>query len=211
MIARRTQIIDPVWIVEIDRARRHGLDEYVSADPCEFPHADLFKMLQHESLEYRMNDAFTCLVSMIYLSQSLGMLSRFCTNLTQITLFWSMSHNPFFSPTDWYALIIQLLDNNIHVTKSITNVYWGYVIHSCLVPNFKTRDFWLAVLANHLGMTPRQRNAHQGRCTRGFLFINQSDNFRAGSVQGRYTYWMSIWRGMVCVAVTSTCHICQIY
>lgn len=51
--------------VEIDRARRHGLDEYVSADPCEFPHQELFKILQRESLEYRMNDAFTCLVCII--------------------------------------------------------------------------------------------------------------------------------------------------
>ena len=50
------------WVVEIDRARKLGFDEFVSADPCEFNHAELFQILQRLTLEYRMNEAYTCLV-----------------------------------------------------------------------------------------------------------------------------------------------------
>ena len=56
-----------VWLLVIadaDRARKHGLDEYVQADPCRFDHADLFKTLQTLTLDYRLCDAYTCLVSL---------------------------------------------------------------------------------------------------------------------------------------------------
>lgn len=48
---------------DADRARKHGLDEYVTADPCKFNHASLFKTLQTLTLDYRLNDAYTCLVA----------------------------------------------------------------------------------------------------------------------------------------------------
>ena len=50
-------------LLDADRARKHGLDEYVTADPCKFNHANLFKTLQTLTLDYRLNDAYTCLVS----------------------------------------------------------------------------------------------------------------------------------------------------
>ncbi|XP_052778321.1 calcium-dependent secretion activator 1-like isoform X5 [Mya arenaria] len=46
---------------DADRARKHGLDEFVQAYPCEFDHHELFKMLQTLTLDYRLNDAYTCL------------------------------------------------------------------------------------------------------------------------------------------------------
>ncbi|XP_074661800.1 calcium-dependent secretion activator 1-like isoform X2 [Tubulanus polymorphus] len=46
---------------DADRARKHGLDEFVQADPCAFHHHDLFKVLQTLTLDYRLNDAYTCL------------------------------------------------------------------------------------------------------------------------------------------------------
>jgi len=46
---------------DADRARKHGLDEYVQADPCRSDHAYLFKTLQTLTLDYRLNDAYTCL------------------------------------------------------------------------------------------------------------------------------------------------------
>ncbi|CAH1784696.1 unnamed protein product [Owenia fusiformis] len=46
---------------DADRARKHGLDEFVLANPCKFDHADLFKLLQSRTLDYRLSDAYTCL------------------------------------------------------------------------------------------------------------------------------------------------------
>ncbi len=51
------------YISDADRARKHGLDEFVQANPDKFDHADLFKTLQVLTLDYRLNDAYTCLVS----------------------------------------------------------------------------------------------------------------------------------------------------
>lgn len=48
--------------VDADRARKHGLDEFVQANPVMFDHHDLFNMLQTLTLDYRLNDAYTCLV-----------------------------------------------------------------------------------------------------------------------------------------------------
>jgi hypothetical protein len=47
---------------DADRARKHGLDEFVQANPVMFDHHDLFAMLQTLTLDYRLNDAYTCLV-----------------------------------------------------------------------------------------------------------------------------------------------------
>uniref|UniRef100_A0A2C9K1N7 PH domain-containing protein n=1 Tax=Biomphalaria glabrata TaxID=6526 RepID=A0A2C9K1N7_BIOGL len=44
-----------------DRARKHGLDEFVLANPCNFEHHELFSILQTLTLDYRLNDAYTCL------------------------------------------------------------------------------------------------------------------------------------------------------
>lgn len=47
---------------DADRARKHGMEEYISADPCKFDHATLFKMLQTLTLDYRLNDPYCSLV-----------------------------------------------------------------------------------------------------------------------------------------------------
>jgi hypothetical protein len=52
-------------IVDADRARKHGLDEFVQADPCSYNHAELFKILQTLTLDYRLNDTYTCLVCQV--------------------------------------------------------------------------------------------------------------------------------------------------
>ncbi|XP_034252642.1 calcium-dependent secretion activator isoform X4 [Thrips palmi] len=46
---------------DADRARKHGMEEYISADPCKFDHATLFKMLQTLTLDYRLNDPYCSL------------------------------------------------------------------------------------------------------------------------------------------------------
>lgn len=46
---------------DADRARKHGLDEYVQADPCHFPHQTLFSVLQACTLDYRLSDPFASL------------------------------------------------------------------------------------------------------------------------------------------------------
>uniref|UniRef100_A0A2C9K1P2 PH domain-containing protein n=1 Tax=Biomphalaria glabrata TaxID=6526 RepID=A0A2C9K1P2_BIOGL len=46
---------------DADRARKHGLDEFVLANPCNFEHHELFSILQTLTLDYRLNDAYTCL------------------------------------------------------------------------------------------------------------------------------------------------------
>lgn len=49
--------------LDADRARKHGMEEFISADPCKFDHASLFKTLQTLALDYRLNDPYCSLVS----------------------------------------------------------------------------------------------------------------------------------------------------
>ncbi|XP_072003105.1 calcium-dependent secretion activator 2 isoform X6 [Engystomops pustulosus] len=44
-----------------DRGQRHGMDEFISANPCRYDHASLFKVLQLQTLEHRLNDSYSCL------------------------------------------------------------------------------------------------------------------------------------------------------
>ncbi|KAJ3639307.1 hypothetical protein Zmor_002672 [Zophobas morio] len=46
---------------DADRARKHGMEDFISADPCQFDHASLFKLLQNLTLEYRLNDPYCSL------------------------------------------------------------------------------------------------------------------------------------------------------
>ncbi|XP_012259772.1 calcium-dependent secretion activator isoform X2 [Athalia rosae] len=46
---------------DADRARKHGMEDFISADPCKFDHAGLFKMLQNLTLDYRLNDPYSSL------------------------------------------------------------------------------------------------------------------------------------------------------
>lgn len=48
---------------DADKARKHGMEDYISADPCQFEHAHLFKLLQNLTLDYRLNDPFASMVS----------------------------------------------------------------------------------------------------------------------------------------------------
>ncbi|XP_020658774.3 calcium-dependent secretion activator 2 isoform X7 [Pogona vitticeps] len=44
-----------------DRAQKHGMDEFISANPCKFDHASLFRVLQRQTLDHRLNDSYSCL------------------------------------------------------------------------------------------------------------------------------------------------------
>ncbi|XP_033214599.1 calcium-dependent secretion activator isoform X3 [Belonocnema kinseyi] len=46
---------------DADRARKHGMEDFISADPCKFDHAGLFKFLQNLTLDYRLNDPYCSL------------------------------------------------------------------------------------------------------------------------------------------------------
>ncbi|KAH8853555.1 Calcium-dependent secretion activator 1 [Schistosoma japonicum] len=46
---------------DVDRARKHGLDEFVSIQPWKVNHAELFSLLQSKSLDYRMKDSYVSL------------------------------------------------------------------------------------------------------------------------------------------------------
>ncbi|XP_029105777.1 calcium-dependent secretion activator 1-like isoform X2 [Scleropages formosus] len=46
---------------DADRAQKHGMDEFISANPCSFDHASLFEILQRLTLDYRLNDSYSCL------------------------------------------------------------------------------------------------------------------------------------------------------
>ena len=47
---------------DADIARKHGMEEYIAADPITFDHALLFKKLQSYSLDWRLSDPFSSLV-----------------------------------------------------------------------------------------------------------------------------------------------------
>ncbi|XP_042614616.1 calcium-dependent secretion activator 1-like isoform X9 [Cyprinus carpio] len=46
---------------DADRAQKHGMDEFISANPCSFDHASLFEIVQRLTLDHRLNDNFACL------------------------------------------------------------------------------------------------------------------------------------------------------
>ena len=46
---------------DADKARKHGMEEYIQADPSVFNHNELFKTLQTLTLEYRLSDQFCSL------------------------------------------------------------------------------------------------------------------------------------------------------
>ncbi|XP_016903855.1 calcium-dependent secretion activator isoform X3 [Apis cerana] len=46
---------------DADRAKKHGMEDYISADPCKFDHHVLFKFLQNLVLDYRLNDPYCSL------------------------------------------------------------------------------------------------------------------------------------------------------
>lgn len=48
---------------DTDRARKHGMEDFISADPCQFDHHAFFRTLQTETLDYRLNDIYCSLVS----------------------------------------------------------------------------------------------------------------------------------------------------
>ncbi|XP_029105784.1 calcium-dependent secretion activator 1-like isoform X9 [Scleropages formosus] len=55
------QMDAPISQFYADRAQKHGMDEFISANPCSFDHASLFEILQRLTLDYRLNDSYSCL------------------------------------------------------------------------------------------------------------------------------------------------------
>uniref|UniRef100_A0A4W3IJT5 Calcium dependent secretion activator 2 n=1 Tax=Callorhinchus milii TaxID=7868 RepID=A0A4W3IJT5_CALMI len=51
----------PIAQFYADRTQKHGMDEFLAADPSRFDHAALFEMLQRRTLEHRLNDSYSCL------------------------------------------------------------------------------------------------------------------------------------------------------
>ncbi|KAM6981147.1 calcium-dependent secretion activator 1 isoform 4-T4 [Aplochiton taeniatus] len=55
------QLDAPISQFYADRAQKHGMDEFISANPCSFDHASLFEMVQRLTLDHRLNDSYSCL------------------------------------------------------------------------------------------------------------------------------------------------------
>ncbi|KAM8868561.1 calcium-dependent secretion activator 1 isoform 2-T2 [Synchiropus picturatus] len=55
------QMDAPISQFYADRAQKHGMDEFISANPCSYDHASLFEMVQRLTLDHRLNDTFCCL------------------------------------------------------------------------------------------------------------------------------------------------------
>ncbi|XP_057185179.1 calcium-dependent secretion activator 2 isoform X6 [Triplophysa rosa] len=60
-IGRNTQKDAPISLLSLERTQRQGVEELISAVPCNFDHASLFRILQKHTLTHRMNDSFSCL------------------------------------------------------------------------------------------------------------------------------------------------------
>jgi hypothetical protein len=56
-------------LADADRARKHGMEEYIAADPITMDHHDLFQELQRLSLDWRLEDPFASLVNSYQKSQ----------------------------------------------------------------------------------------------------------------------------------------------
>ncbi|XP_075430879.1 calcium-dependent secretion activator 1 isoform X28 [Ascaphus truei] len=55
------QLDAPISQFYADRAQKHGMDEFISSNPCTFDHALLFEMVQRLTLDHRLNDSYSCL------------------------------------------------------------------------------------------------------------------------------------------------------
>ncbi|XP_039513890.1 calcium-dependent secretion activator 2 isoform X16 [Pimephales promelas] len=51
----------PVSLLSLEKTQRQGVEELISAMPCNFDHTSLFFVLQKHTLAHRMNDSFSCL------------------------------------------------------------------------------------------------------------------------------------------------------
>lgn len=57
------KFLTPASFADADKAKKHGMDEYICADPVRFDHHTLFRVLQSQTLEYRLVDPYCSLVS----------------------------------------------------------------------------------------------------------------------------------------------------
>ncbi|XP_063282912.1 calcium-dependent secretion activator 1 isoform X5 [Pelobates fuscus] len=55
------QLDAPISQFYADRAQKHGMDEFISSNPCNFDHATLFEMVQRLTLDHRLSDSYSCL------------------------------------------------------------------------------------------------------------------------------------------------------
>ncbi|XP_053576963.1 calcium-dependent secretion activator 1 isoform X1 [Bombina bombina] len=55
------QLDAPISQFYADRAQKHGMDEFISSNPCTFDHASLFEMVQRLTLDHRLSDSYSCL------------------------------------------------------------------------------------------------------------------------------------------------------
>ncbi|KAM6176541.1 calcium-dependent secretion activator 1 isoform 8-T8 [Erethizon dorsatum] len=55
------QLDAPISQFYADRAQKHGMDEFISSNPCNFDHASLFEMVQRLTLDHRLSDSYSCL------------------------------------------------------------------------------------------------------------------------------------------------------
>lgn len=62
---------------DADRAQKHGMDEFISSNPCNFDHASLFEMVQRLTLDHRLNDSYSCLASISFDVRQLRATRRF--------------------------------------------------------------------------------------------------------------------------------------
>ncbi|XP_040514527.1 calcium-dependent secretion activator 2 isoform X17 [Gallus gallus] len=53
--------ISPLFNKDTDCGQKHGMEEFISANPCKFDHAFLFQLLQRQTLDHRLNDSYSCL------------------------------------------------------------------------------------------------------------------------------------------------------
>ncbi|XP_068568711.1 calcium-dependent secretion activator 1 isoform X5 [Cebidichthys violaceus] len=55
------QLDAPISQFYADRAQKHGMDDFISANPCNFDHGSLFELVQRLTLDHRLNDSYSCL------------------------------------------------------------------------------------------------------------------------------------------------------
>nr|XP_039264030.1 calcium-dependent secretion activator 1-like isoform X1 [Styela clava] len=58
---KHSQLDAPISQFYADRARKHGMDEFICADPCKYDHSSLFELLQKLTLNHRLGDSYSCL------------------------------------------------------------------------------------------------------------------------------------------------------
>lgn len=120
---------------DADKARKHGMEDYISADPIQSDHHSLFEILQKLTLEYRLNDPYASLVSVIRLIDlQRSSICYVIYNVNLLVSFFFCSHHDG-NDSNWLLIVFFLYSHSRHCPSitiglvfSWSNICVGWIL-----------------------------------------------------------------------------------